>query len=402
MAMAHSGWLGRVVLFGSLLGVAACKEQPNGGAPSAEPAAASAPATSSAQSTAVSASSSPKAMASEVPSAAPSASTAAAPTVSPELLARMKRVASACSWNGKVMDEDCKALAGWQEYLFEPINDHQAELMRLLEDKDRKIVFLAASGLAVDGITGTRDPELARVLFDALDREKEPAMCIGIALQASRVPVAELGLEERAKKLLTDLPTADCRAEFVSGVLSRNPQLYEPVVEIVKSDKDPKLRAKAAQGLRDGASRNVERQKNNCKVWSELLDDSGEDYEATAAWLIGTQGSRALSEPCKEQWPLLLSRAEALAAGKLQSGSWVNGTCGLLEERQVDEETKTKAKAVLRKVVEGSANVDFARVAALQCLGRFDTDAKTFAKSFESDPSEKLQAAAKRILETKP
>ncbi|MCB9587381.1 MAG: hypothetical protein H6718_18415 [Polyangiaceae bacterium] len=408
--MAHLGRLGRVGLFASLLGVAACNDKPSGdSAASAEPVSASAAAAPSAPTapsaaavaSAAAPSAAPLPVASEAPSAAPSASPAAA-AIDPELLARMKKVASACSWNGKVLNENCKALAGWHEYLFEPINDHQHDLMRLLEDKDPKIVFLAAVGLSSDGITGTSDPALAKVLFDAFEREKEPAMCAGIAMQAASVKTADFGLEERAKALLKEHPTSECRGEFAAAVLGRNPQLYDLIVELAKTDKVPDVRHEAASGLRR-IRHDKEREKNNCKVWAELIDDTGEVYEATAGWLIGTSGSRTLSVPCSEQWPLLLSRAQGLAStGKVQEVSWESGICGLLEEDSADGDTKTKAKAVLRKLVEVTGNLEHARVAALHCLRRFDSDAKTFAKTFENDSSEKVQAAAKRILETKP
>jgi len=321
-----------------------------------------------------------------------------------EVVKQIQKVRDGCKWHGNNFVGACKLLHEWVEWASWPgRRDIKPTLVAILEDENPAVIHVAALGLEVIGTRPISDPNMATALFDALEKERNPNNCRGITIQAAAVKLKETGLDERAKKVVRTHPISKCRSEFVGAFLYYNSHHYDLVVHLAKTDKDPKVRAEAMKGMRDGARKDRERQRNNCKLWIALLDESGQDHTASAVEFIGGTGVRASGEPCVDEWDEMLKKIEAMAgAGKARSTKVPWGMCAMLEQKMATKEQKAKALSVAKKIVETTANGQASRATALRCIGRHDPDAEAFAKKLEQDASEKVKKAAKQILDAAP
>ncbi|MBX3125612.1 MAG: hypothetical protein KF718_02810 [Polyangiaceae bacterium] len=393
----------------SILALVACNEkkaQPETPAPeptsraeaSATPASAAAPSAAAPSAAAPSASAEPAAAAGQP------AKGLRAPNNDPEVVKQITAVRDGCKWGRNEFVDACKPMQDWVEWAsFPGRQDILSTLVASLEDDSPAVRNIAAVGLEVIGTRPLSDAALATALFDALDEERNPKNCRGIALQAAAVRLAETELDERALKVARTHALSPCRVTLVGAFLAYNPQHYDFTIELAKSDKDPKVRAEAVAAMRGGAQKDATRQQNNCKVWRTLLDDAEPEVAARAIELLGRTGGTAFDAPCVDEWNDLLTHVEAAAsAGKAESTKLPWGVCGLFEQKKLTAEQRARALSLLQTLVETSANAEASRMSALDCIGRHDPDAKTFAQKFEQDAAAKVAKAAKAILAAKP
>lgn len=387
----------------SLLALAACNEkraQPESPAPqSASSEEASAPPASPAAPTAVA----PSASAEPDTTAQPTKGLRA-PNNDAEVVKEIAAVRDGCKWGRNEFVGACKPMQDWVEWAsFPGRQDILPTLVASLEDDSPAVRNIAVVGLEVIGTRPISDAALATALFDALDEERSPKNCRGIAMQAAAVKLAETELDERALKVARTHPLSQCRVTLVGAFLAYNPQHYDFTIELAKADKDPKVRAEAVAAMRGGAQKDATRQQNNCKVWRTLLDDAEPEVAARAIELLGRTGGTAFDAPCVDEWNDLLTHVEAAAsAGKAASTKLPWGVCGLFEQKKLTAEQRARALSLLQTLVETSANAEASRMSALDCIGRHDPDAKTFAQKFEQDAAAKVAKAAKAILAAKP
>lgn len=354
------------------------------------------------------------------PSAPPTASVAAAPSASApaaepqrglhapgndaEVVKEIEKVTSSCKWGSTEFAGACKPMQDWIEWASFPGRQEMLPtLVEILADKSPAVRHVAAMGLAVSGTRPIKDAIIASALLDALEKERNPNNCGGIALQAAAIKLADTQLDERALNVARTHPLSLCRVTLVGAFLRQNPEQYDFVIELAKADKDPKVRAEAVGAMRDGARKDAARQQNNCKIWRTFLDDAEPEVAARAAEMIGRVGGTDFDAPCVAEWDALLTHVESAAtAGKAASTKLPWGVCGLFEQKKLSAEQKTKALAILQKLLDNNANTEPSRMSALTCLGRHDPDAKTIAQKFEQDPAPKVAKAAKLILDAKP
>jgi hypothetical protein len=385
----------------SLLALAACNEkkaQPESPAPqsmSSEKASAPPSGTPTAPST--------PAPAASAPAAADPKRGLHAPNNDSEIVKEIEKVKGGCKWGGTEFVGACKPMQDWIEWASFPGRQEMLPtLVASLEDDSPAVRNIAAVGLEVIGTRPISDAAIATALFTALEKERNPKNCHGIAMQSAAVKLAETKLDERALNVARTHPISQCRVTLVGALLSRNPQHYDFTIELAKADKDPKVRAEAVAAMRDGARKDVARQQNNCKVWRTLLDDGEPEVAARAVELIGRAGGTAFDAPCVEGWDDMLKHVEAAAsAGKAASTKLPWGVCGLFEQKKLSAEQKERALSILQKLVETTTNAEASRMAALTCVGRHGPDAKTLAQKFEQDPAAKVAKAAKQILDAK-
>ena len=331
----------------------------------------------------------------------------AAPGNDPEVVEQVRKVRDGCKWGRNDFAGACKPFQDWIQWAgFPGRDDILPTLVAVLEDESAAVRHVAAVGLEVIGTRPRSDKKIGTALFDAFEKERNPKNCRGIAMQAANFKLEKIGLDERAKKLAKAHPLVECRAQFVDEFLQYNPQHYDMVVELAKTDKDLKVRVAALAAMREGARKNAQRERNNCKVWQAQLLDETQPAAITARTvelLGGTGGVRASGTPCTSEWDQMLTRVEAMAAaGKAQSTKIPFGLCEMLEQRKATSEQKTKTLSIAKKIVENNANGEASRFSALNCVARHDPAAKAFAKAFEQDDSEKVKKEAKRILTAKP
>jgi len=168
------------------------------------------------------------------------------------------------------------------------------------------------------------------------------------------------------------------------------------MVTLAKTDKDAKIRGDIAAGLREGVTGKSGRAANNCKLWSEMLDEPDQPFTGKVAWLL------AENEDCVSHWDNLLRKLDALVtAGKVQPP--MGGiACDLHGQKRAKPEQKTRVLEIAKKLIESDKSPTDQRTRALQCVVGFDPEGKTFAARFVDSPVAGLKSEAVRATTAKP
>lgn len=320
-----------------------------------------------------------------------------------EAVAEIEKVRAGCRWAGQSFADGCTLQHAWIEWAAWPGRQELLPtLATILSDANPAVRHLAATGLEVIGTRPIRDLAIATKLFDALEEEKNPNNCPGIGMQAASVDLdheafADTKLAERANGALRGHPLPKCRVAFVSGLASYNAQLYDVLVELAKADTDAEVRKAAMGAMRGAASKDADRQRNNCEVWMALIDEA--EVTSRVIELVGGTGIRSPGASCVEQWDPLLTKVETLVAADDERGEVSSfGLIALTESRRATPQQRDRVAAICRKIASRAATHQSARAAALHYVAKHDPDGEAFAKQFLDDPAEQVKKAAQQIV----
>lgn len=346
-----------------------------------------------------SASGGPTGSASPPASAASSASPAAsrgldAPGNHTEIVSMVKSVLKNCKWERETWKRPCASLNELESWFSPGHVVVQDTMIELCADSDPRVRALCSFVLEFDSLENIREKPLATTLLDAFEKERSTAACTGMARAIGHINAEKSGNEERIKQLIKSHPVARCRQGVLENLLASNEYLYDYVVNIARTDPSPALRSAAARGL--GRVFLDDKRAQSCKVWLEMLDESGQEHTGQAASLL------AEKEVCGGQWDELLKKVDAaVAAGKVVS-PMEDVACQLPRQKKAKAEQKSQALALAKKLVENEKNPGPMRAKALECVGRYDPEGKAFAAKFADAPAAEVKKAAAKVAEQKP
>lgn len=309
----------------------------------------------------------------------------------------VKSVLKQCKWERGDWKLPCASLAELGTWFSPGHVVVQDTVIELCADSDPRVRALCSFVLEFDSLESIRNKAQAATLLDAFEKERSTKACIGMARAIGYINTEKTGDEERINQLLKSHPVAGCREgileHFIS--LSSSEQRYDYLVNTAKADPSPALRRAAARGL-GNASFSDKRKQNSCKVWLEMIDESGQEYAGLAASLLATE------DACEGLWDELLKKVDtAVAAGKAAS-PMESVACILPRQKKAKAEQKSQSLALAKKIVENEKNPEPLRAKALACVGAYDPEGKAFAAKFVDASAAEVKKAAAKVAEAKP
>ncbi|MGM0578152.1 MAG: hypothetical protein ACQEXJ_20675 [Myxococcota bacterium] len=321
---------------------------------------------------------------SEAPEDAPQAE---APEEGPGLQ-RPVREALTCDWRGG-FSVRCAPYAAWLEALEDAEAD--AALVDLLGREDRRIRYLAASGLLRRGTTVRTDADLARRVVDAAREERDPAVATPLGGVAARLDLEAAGRVEQVEEMASGHPLSALRAALVGDLLVYGGARWSDVTRrAARSDRAPEVRAAALSAFwawGGGEDRAV------CGLWLEQAKAESDRVAAKAAYLA------AFSGRCGDRLDDLLALQEERARQGGMTPSYVAAVEAAHDAEAATDEQRSRALRVARATAGEADNGWAARDRALDLLVDHDPEVRAFLEDLRDEAPALVRAKLEALDE---
>lgn len=329
--------------------------------------------------------------------AAATASTGLAAAGNDAAVVTLAKEALTCKWSAAGLASNCKALKAWRTSTAMKGGKADATLMNMIEDKDKKVRWLAATALKTVGRGHHDNKAQATRLLDAVDKEKEPSVLGHLGAAVGRINLEKTGLEGRVKKLIEAHPSKPLRHSVVRSVLSSNRTLmFDYLMKIAREGKDGQMRKAAAAAFWTGTP--TGKHEDACKLWLELAGDGDNDLAGNSAYHCAFYPHTG---GCQGQWDALLDVIDKKAGdGKVVSTMTATALQYLHNQKKASDKQKSRCLAIAKKLAKNADNKATARGRAIELVAKLDPKGKAFAKTFEDDKDGYVKSVAKRAQTT--
>ncbi|MBX3260091.1 MAG: hypothetical protein KF782_10395 [Labilithrix sp.] len=305
------------------------------------------------------------------------------------------RAVESCKWSDadwrgyRSPVHDCPALKTWEESFGSKASQYESEIVDLMSDPVRGARWAAAKSLERAHHTRWRsDEELTRRVLARVYEEKEPAVAHAVGNLVGAIWLDDGKFAEPVLAALRPGVNVAVRAGVAEVALAANPKIpavAAAVVEVARTSGPPSPRIAALTSL---AYHSLD------EPTCEVLLDASRDPDAMVAVKATSLlvGSSAL-KGCPTKWDALLTK--------------LSETSALTKEHVValdriaevaTSELRTRAIAILRRIVETKSNHWSLRSDAFSSIRERDPKAKDFAAPFLSDEDIMIRGEAARIL----
>jgi hypothetical protein len=310
---------------------------------------------------------------------------------------KLAEAALACKWNAGQPAHDCKAHEAWTKRDATAGNS-EATLLRMMEDRDAKVRYLAYERLDTTRAKWRADAKQAKRVLAAATKEEEKAGGERVGRLVGMIDADKTGLGDDIKALLKDSKSLAVRKGIVGSVLFNNKKaggFYDHLQQIAKSDRDVEVRKTAAAAFWTGGS---DRPDDTCKLWLELASDKEGAVAGPSAYHCSWWSTGG---GCINQWDALLDVIESRGkAGTVPTGFMVSALGWLQKQSKATAAQKKRAIAVAKTIVDNPANKS-TRAEAMRVIGEHDPNAKAYAAKYQNDSDGFLKSTAARILDKK-
>lgn len=275
-----------------------------------------------------------------------------------------------CPWRDNQLDFECAAFAKWNASPLLEGGKADATLVRLIEDPDVKLRFVAINAISSKGKAYMTDATLAKRLIAAAPNAPIQAGIpnnLGVAI--GKIKLQETGTSA-AVKVLLEKSAPEMQAGILSSLLWENPDedaLFAVTKQLVASPAKDTRRA-AVRAL-DHLLARKKHADTICPLlveWSTRKDAPEDVVGLAAKTLTG-------ATVCAAQVDRLLGGIEQRASnGEITDRDSASALGELLANSDADAAAKQRAITICKRIVENDANAFEARTEALQLVRKHD------------------------------
>jgi hypothetical protein len=305
-----------------------------------------------------------------------------------EVVALAER-ALACPWSEPVGIDgsNCPALAAWTESDLVQGAESDATLLAMLADRRDAVRWLAGLALSQLSRPPRKDAPSAERLLQAAVAEKSPRVALELGGAVALVDLEATGIEGRTRDILQGDSLLELRRGLASRVLKSNPKLFDLVLGLARTARDPELRASSVWGLRFAPA---EKLPEVYDLWLARADDGDPDVADDVFLRCSTY------DACRGIWDRLLTKLEARRATPTSTGLLLRT---MLAETN-DEAKRARIVKIATRIVEDESQDDVVRTMTLAALWNAKVPAaRVLAEKLQSSPRSLVQQQAKEILQ---
>jgi hypothetical protein len=340
-------------------------------------------------------------------SARPVSSSPAAAGTPVDVEARLGELAKAaltCPWNNG-FTLSCDAFMKWIQAHENagptrgPVAD--AVLVKMLEDPDEKVRFLAAQSLAqsIDRAS-RRDAGLAKRILAVAARETKESLAIHLGDVVGQLNFAATGTLDDVKKLLHTHALVVMRYEIIALMMMENidnDAVFDLPQELIK-DSNATVRKAAVDAYRRIAQGEVRRLDDICK----FLFSNIENPDQTVAALAGRNLAAVTGHTCSADYDVLLKSLETRTRAKSLEDEldYAEGLQKLCENKATTPSQKAKAAVVLKAMAGLDATkLRQVRFFSLNAMVACDPEgSKKWLQGFSNDKDDRLRQHAVDLM----
>ncbi len=301
-----------------------------------------------------------------------------------------------CLWTAKdAVDRKCKQ---YKAYAAPDAAKGKADtLVRMLQDENVRVRWLAADSLMTRATAHRADHELTMTILSSAALEKDPHVLKRLVIVLNNLDTQATGTLDALHDLARTHPSTTFRSEFARLYIQKHPDAdgAKVTTSIAKNDTDPGVRVVALGALAD-VRPPIDKAAVCALIANRISTDPHPKVHEVAAY-------HAFHFDADGGCPDLRDTALSLIEGRATQGTLVSSASGkafdgLLKQEGLDPVFMTRALTAARSATTNQKNNPLARSNALAFIGRADPDARAFAQKFAKNEHALVMNQAARIL----
>jgi hypothetical protein len=319
-----------------------------------------------------------------------------APGLEPDTVVLARQV-MACKWSPMGYPLRCKARKAWDSSTF--IN-REPTLLTMLEDSRVQVRWLAALALRKYKGTHLTDKALAGKLVAAAERERANVVAPQLAAAVARIELDKTGLRPKVEAIIAKHPLTRMSGMLARFALANNPDLYDFVAKVAKTDPRKPVRRAAVAAFSNGTPDG--RMADSCKLWAEIARDPDPELSGDAINYLLQAPKAACVANYDGALAALATKAEA---GNIKSASVGKGIESLLGQAEVTPAQKKRALKLAVRVLANASNSPVVRTRMVELISRKHPDAAKILAAHKAEKHGMVRQAVERAvkrLESKP